>query len=60
MDIWFELFNIHTNEKAITCHDYHGFKWQNINISPILIVFFCGLTPFLAHWIAIAPSRRCR
>jgi hypothetical protein len=35
------------NEKT-NCNDCHGFKWQNINIYPILIVFLCNLTPFLA------------
>ncbi len=49
MDFWFEFLNIHMNGKATTCHDCHGFKWQNINIYPILIYFFCGLTPFLVH-----------
>jgi hypothetical protein len=43
------------NGKAIICHDCHGFKWQNINIYQILIVFFCGLMPFLACWIVTAP-----
>jgi hypothetical protein len=38
MDFLFEFFNIHMNEKAVTCHDHHGFKCQNINIYPILIV----------------------
>jgi hypothetical protein len=55
---WFELLNIHINEKTITCHDFHGFKWQNINIYQILIVFLCGLMPFLACWIVIAPSNK--
>ncbi len=32
MDFWFEFLDIHMNEKTITCHDYHGFKWKNINI----------------------------
>jgi hypothetical protein len=35
MDFWFEFFNIHMNEKIIISHDYHDFKWQNINISQI-------------------------
>jgi hypothetical protein len=34
------------NEKIITYHDCHGFKWQNINIYPILIVFLRNQTPF--------------
>jgi len=38
MDCWFEFFDIHMNEKK-TCHYFHGFKWQNINIYPILIIF---------------------
>jgi hypothetical protein len=25
------------NEKLITCHDFHGFKWQNINIYQIFV-----------------------
>jgi hypothetical protein len=29
------------NEKTIICHDCDGFKWQNINIYSILIVFLC-------------------
>jgi len=49
MNFWFGFFDIHMNEKVITCHDCHDFKWQNINIYPILIIFLCGLTPFLAH-----------
>jgi hypothetical protein len=44
------------NEKEITCHDCHGFKWQNINIYPILIIFLCGLTPLLACWIVTTPK----
>ncbi len=30
MTFWFEFFDIHMNEKTITCHDCHGFKWQDI------------------------------
>jgi hypothetical protein len=52
MNFLFEVLNIHMNEKTITCHDHHGFKWQNINI---LSVFLYGPTPFLACWIVIAP-----
>jgi len=55
MDFWFELLNSHMNEKTITCHDCHGFKWQNINIYPILIIFLCDPTPFLVHCIVIVP-----
>jgi hypothetical protein len=54
--IWFEFLDIHINGKKKTCHDCHGFKWQNINIYPILTIFLCDLTTFLAHWIVIAPS----
>jgi hypothetical protein len=43
------------NEKKKTCHDCHGFKWQNINIYPILTIFLCGPMPFFARWIVIAP-----
>jgi hypothetical protein len=56
MDVWFEFLEIRMNENVITCHDCHGFKWQNINIYPILIVFLCNLTPFLARWIVTAPT----
>jgi hypothetical protein len=55
MDFWFEFYDIHINEKAITFHDFHGFKWKNMNIYSILIVLFCGPMPFLAHWIVITP-----
>jgi hypothetical protein len=56
MDFWFEFLDIHMNEKVITFHDCHGFKWKNINIYPILIIFLCNLTPFLAHWIVTTPK----
>ncbi len=46
VDFWFEFFDIHMNEKEISCHDCHGFKWQYINIYPILIVFLCNPMPF--------------
>jgi hypothetical protein len=46
MDFWFEFFDNHMNEKEIICHDYHGFKWKNINICPILIIFLWSLMPF--------------
>jgi hypothetical protein len=39
MDFWVEFFNIHMNETIIMNHDFHGFKWQNINIYPILTIF---------------------
>ncbi len=57
MDSRFEFLDIHMNEKTITCQDYHGLKWQNINIYPILNVFFYGLTPFLACWIVTTPKK---
>jgi hypothetical protein len=41
MDFWFEFFEIHMNEKTITCYDCYDFKWQNINIYSI--VTFCFL-----------------
>jgi hypothetical protein len=44
------------NGKTITCHDCHGFKWKNINICPLLIVFLCGPMSFLAHWIVTTPK----
>jgi hypothetical protein len=44
------------NEKAMICHDCDGFKWKNINIYSILIVFLCGPMPFLACWIVITPT----
>jgi hypothetical protein len=55
MDFCFKFLNIQMNEKAITCHDFHGFKWQNINIYQILTVFLYSLTPFLTCWIVNAP-----
>ncbi len=55
MDFWFEFLNIYMNEKVMTYHDCHGFKWQNINIYQTLIVILCNLAPFLACWIVIAP-----
>ncbi len=54
-DFCFEFLDIHMNEKIITCHDCLGFKWQNINIYPILIIFLCDPTPLLACWIVITP-----
>ncbi len=56
MDIWFEFLDIHMNEKGPTCHDWHGFKWQNMNISSILIIFRAYLTSFLVHFIMTAPN----
>jgi hypothetical protein len=49
MDFWFGFFDIHMNEIIITRHDYHGFKWKNIYIYPILTIFLYGLTPFLVY-----------
>jgi hypothetical protein len=51
MNFWFEFLDIHMNKKTITCHDYQGFKWQNRNIYPILIVSLWNPMPFLARWI---------
>jgi hypothetical protein len=59
MDFLFEFLDIHMNEKIIIYHNCHGFKWKNINIYSILTSFFCSLTPFLAHWIVIAPNIDC-
>jgi hypothetical protein len=53
MDFWFEFFHIHVNEKAITCHDCHGFKWHKY-LSNIEF-FLCGLAFFWDCWIANAP-----
>jgi hypothetical protein len=57
MDFWFEVLDIHMNEKAIICHDCHGFKWMKINVYPILIIFLCDSMPFsgsldceYTHW----------
>jgi hypothetical protein len=49
MHFWFEVLHIHMNEKVITRDDFHGFKWQNIYIYPILTIFLYGPTPSLAH-----------
>jgi len=56
MDVWFEFLDIHMNEKTIICHDCHDFKRQNIIIYQNLTFFFCGPTPFIAHWIVTAPT----
>jgi hypothetical protein len=55
MDFWFEFLDIYVNEKQIICYDYYGFKWHDINIYPILIIFLCSPMPFFAHWIMIVP-----
>jgi hypothetical protein len=46
MDSWFELIDIHMNEQTTTCHDFHGFKLQNINIS-LILTFYAIQHPFL-------------
>jgi hypothetical protein len=46
-------YHLYEWKNEIKFHDCHGFKWQNINIYPILSVFFYSLTLFLAHWIVI-------
>jgi len=48
MHFLFEFLNNQMDEKKIF-HDYHGFKWQNINIYQSFIIFICGPMPFLAH-----------
>jgi hypothetical protein len=50
MDFWFELCNIHINEKWTICHDYHGFKWENINNFPILIFFFPSFNTLISSF----------
>jgi hypothetical protein len=57
MDFGFEFLDIHMNEKTTIYHDCHGFKWQTINIYPILIFFYDPM-PFLACWIMIAPKSK--
>jgi hypothetical protein len=42
MDFLFEFLDVHMNEKIITYHDFHGFKWKNINI------YLCNSMSFLA------------
>jgi len=54
MHFWFEFFDIHMNEQT-TCYNYHGVKWQNINIFLILINFVYSSTPFIVSWIVMAP-----
>jgi hypothetical protein len=56
MDFWFEFLDVHMNEKNITYNDCHGFKWKNINIYSILIIFLCDLMSFLALWIMTTPT----
>ncbi len=56
MNFWFEFLDIHMNEKVIPYHYFHGFKWQNINIYPILIIFLYNLMLLLTCWIMITPK----
>jgi hypothetical protein len=57
MDFLFEFLDIHMNEITMTCHDCHGFEWQNINTYLILTIFLCSLTPFLGCWIVTTTNR---
>jgi hypothetical protein len=57
MIFWFEFLDIYMNEKQITCHDCHGFKWQDINIYPILIIFLCSPMPLFVRWIVTIPLK---
>ncbi len=34
MDFWFEFFDIHMNEKTITCHAYYSFKKPKLKYLP--------------------------
>jgi hypothetical protein len=43
------------NQQVTTYHEFHGFKWENINIYLILTGFVCNLIPFLARWNMITP-----
>ncbi len=54
MDFWFEFLDIPM--KNITYNDCHGFKWKNININSILIIFLYDLMSFLAVWIMTMPT----
>ncbi len=48
------------NEQTTICHDCHGLKWKNINISLIFIGFICSLMPFITRWIlATSKSPPC-
>jgi len=55
VDFWFEFLDVHMNEKTTIFHDFHGFKWYNINIYLILTFFFGGSTPFLVCYIVTSP-----
>ncbi len=52
--VWIPLHSY--DEQTTTCCDCHGFKWQNINISLILISFVYSSTTFLACWIMTTPT----
>jgi hypothetical protein len=54
--IWIHWHSYEWKNNEITCHDFHGFKWQNINNYPILIIFLFGQMPFLVCWIVIATT----
>jgi hypothetical protein len=54
MGFWFEFCDIQMNEKS-TCHNFHDFKWKNMNIYSLLKKIWGDVTPFLACWIVIAP-----
>jgi hypothetical protein len=57
MDFLFGFLDIHMNEKKTSCHDCHGFKWQNINIYPILTLFFLWFdTFFWLIWNVTTPK----
>jgi hypothetical protein len=57
MNFCFEFLDIHMNEKKKkTCHYYYGFKWQNINIYQILIIFLWSPMFFLVCWIVTTRS----
>jgi hypothetical protein len=51
MDFWFEFFEIRMNENTISCHDYHSFKGQKINIYPILTFFFFFFAIWHPFWL---------
>ncbi len=59
MDFWFEFIDIHMNEQTTTFHDFHGFKWKNINIFFILpfstiqhlfLIVGCDYVTFFLHF----------
>jgi hypothetical protein len=57
MNFLFAILDIHMNEKETTCHDGHGFKWQNITFILFLFIFLCGSMSFVACWIVTASQR---